>query len=113
MTTENIADVDGVRSIEELDAVFEALGDWRRRAVVTELAREDPQDVDELAERVAEEDQAAAASNVAISLVHCHLPKLDDADVITYDDSEQRCALSDTERARTTREVLRTVRARI
>ena len=113
MTAENILDADGARSSEELDELFEALGDWQRRAVVAELSRDGPQDVEELAGRIAEEADAAATSNVEISLVHCHLPKLDEAEVITYDSNEQRCALSDTERARTAREILRTVRAQI
>lgn len=89
---------DGEREPEPLAeaTVFDLLGNERRRACLKELARDtDPWDVDALSERVAgdiaDSPEAAAEryDSVYISLCQVHLPKLDDVNVIRYDDDEQ------------------------
>jgi hypothetical protein len=96
--TDATSDDDGERGREPLaeETVFDLLGNERRRAALKELARDtDPWDVDTLSERVAEDiaDSPEAAAerydSVYISLCQVHLPKLEEVNVVRYDDDEQ------------------------
>jgi len=78
-----------------LDLVFEALKNSRRRQVLQYLqGRDEAASVSELAEHVAaiENDttvqklSSQQRKRVYVGLYQCHLPKLDDVDVVEYDD---------------------------
>jgi len=78
-----------------LDIVFEILKNKRRRLVLRYVRREENETVDlgELAEHVAalENDKSVAAltsgerKRVYVGLYQCHLPKMDDADIVEFD----------------------------
>ncbi|WP_247000509.1 DUF7344 domain-containing protein [Halosolutus gelatinilyticus] len=85
----------------ELDAVFGAIADERRRAILCTLeARDQPVSTQALARAVAERETGAAPDSipadrvdrVLASLVHVHLPALADADLVAYDIDESRVA---------------------
>ena len=65
-----------------LDELLGLLGDHHRRRVVTELADNSPVTVEEFV-RAAD---GVAPHSVAITLHHTHLPKLQRAGVVTWDD---------------------------
>lgn len=74
------------------DTILALLNDQRRRHAVAVLAeREPPTALRDLAADIAvlEADQndgsADATDNIALTLHHSHLPKLDDAGVVDYD----------------------------
>jgi hypothetical protein len=64
-------------------AALELLASERRRIVIDHLRTEEETTVDELVTVVTEESDDG--ENVHVSLVHRHLPKLADADAISYD----------------------------
>ncbi len=74
-----------------LDTAFDLLHDRRRRAVLTVLNETDRRlSVTELANKIAirendPRDPSAHSENVRLSLIHVHLPKLADANVVRYD----------------------------
>lgn len=77
-----------------LDAVFEALSHERRRTVLRHLREtaDGGASVDELAEALAASAgdgrrDGPSVERVAASLVHHHLPKLEDASVVERDES--------------------------
>lgn len=82
----------GDAASRRIDAVFDALGHQRRRTVLHYL-RERPDgrsSVDELAEALADRrgngtDDGPTPERVTASLVHHHLPKLEDAGVVEYE----------------------------
>lgn len=88
-------------SAEDLDEVFDALAHPYRRAIIENLDWGEPRTLDDLANVVADEADSASVTDVRISLVHNHLPRLAKADVITYDAEERVAELDDavTERA--------------
>lgn len=76
----------------------ELLADPLRRQLIFELAqRDEPVCVDTLAEALTERPTGAGpgpvqvpeAKSTAVELHHCHLPKLDEAGWIEYDDDSQ------------------------
>lgn len=76
---------------EEIDALFVCLADYRRRAVLERLSEgADPIAIEELVDGVARHVGVGTAStsrddqkaDIDISLVHNHLPKLEDAGVV-------------------------------
>jgi hypothetical protein len=78
------------------DAVCRLLSNGRRRLVIGEIAALDTDEraaLGDLAERVAGTEHGLDPSRVAagqrksvyVSLLQCHLPKLDDADVVEWD----------------------------
>ena len=77
-----------------LDIVFEILKNKRRRLVLRYIKDEDdpPVDLGELAEHVAalENDKSVSAltsgerKRVYVGLYQCHLPKMDDADIVDF-----------------------------
>lgn len=88
----------GEGSNNEYDMLFDVLADQRRRRSLLYLLDSDTSaTVDELAtELVAWESEAQVTGAVRrgkdamkTSLVHSHLPKMDDADLIEYDASTQ------------------------
>ncbi|MFC4550561.1 MULTISPECIES: DUF7344 domain-containing protein [Halorussus] len=79
-----------------IDAALDALADRRRRSLLAFVAdRPSPTSLDALVEHVADRDRSEvptagrlgtdARERAEISLVHCHLPKLDATDVLDYD----------------------------
>ena len=81
------------------DTVVAALADHRRRAVLTYLQQAQSGDatVEELASFLAERDDGRSNTpldteeqNITISLHHTHLPKLADANLISYDPDRGR-----------------------
>ena len=104
--------------VQSLDTIVTLSSDQRRRYVVGVLAeRDSPMAFDELVTAVAslerETDPDAVSvetfDEVATTLHHCHLPKLDDANIIDYD-----TATSDVKSARpeVLTSILETVRRR-
>ncbi len=87
-----LTDTDLMTDSVESDRVLRAMADERRRAALTHLAEADgPVSVDELAGRLADgigpRDEATGDRHerVATELVHCHLPVLEYASLVTYD----------------------------
>ena len=87
------------------DQVFELLADARRRNAVAALREVDGgTTLGELAEttaaRVDDVGRAAVTTDrrerIAVSLHHCHLPKLADAGVVEYDPDESRVVPTET-----------------
>ena len=81
------------------DTVVAALADHRRRAVLTyfQQAQSGDATVEELASSLAERDDGQSSTppdtegrNIRISLHHTHLPKLADANLISYDPDQGR-----------------------
>lgn len=79
---------------ESLDALFDALADPRRRAALSVLAdASGPTSTTALARAVAAREDgrrpqtvpADRVEAVRVSLIHAHLPRLADADLVTYD----------------------------
>jgi hypothetical protein len=78
-----------------LDVVFEILKNKRRRLVLRFVKEQDDESVDlgELAEHVAalENDKSVSGltsgerKRVYVGLYQCHLPKMDDADIVEFD----------------------------
>lgn len=75
------------------DRAFEVLADAGRRAVIDELSKDGSATVEDLASRLA--SRHSAESHAKLALVHRHLPKLCDADVITYDPVAREVELDD------------------
>jgi DNA-binding transcriptional ArsR family regulator len=75
------------------DVVFEVLSSTRRRQVLSLLKNEGPMELTELAEHVAARENDTTVENltkqqrkrVYVSLYQTHVPKLEDADLVEYD----------------------------
>lgn len=78
-----------------IDRVLDLLGNAHRRYVVYALRSDAPATVDELADAVVTGGVADDRERVASSLVHVHLPKLDDCGVVTYRGPGEPVALAD------------------
>jgi len=79
-----------------LDTIFGALKNARRRYVLTYLDRSDgPVEIGELAERIAADENDKSVSEITyserkrvyVALYQCHLPRLDDVGLVSYDKS--------------------------
>lgn len=90
------ADAGGSSDDLPLDVVFGALKNARRRRVLRYLEnRHEPVSLSDLAEHVAAIENDTSPANLAaqqrkrvyVALYQCHLPKLDDMDVITFNKS--------------------------
>lgn len=69
-----------------VDVALDAMADPHRRAVLAELGRQaGPLPVESVVEAVAERT-GSGTDCVAATLHHTHLPKLDAAGLVTYDD---------------------------
>jgi len=93
----------GHRDFSEED-LFQALRNRRRRYVLHYLKQQDaPVELDELVERVAcweyattvEELTAAQRKRVYVSLLQVHLPTMDQASLVAYDESTGTVALTE------------------
>lgn len=76
-----------------LDQTLRALSDSRRRAVLSHLFDREangPATVEELARRIAADD----AERTRWSLRHAHLPRLDDAGIVSYERRARRVRLA-------------------
>lgn len=82
---------------EDVDGIFRALSDQRRRIVCRQVSdvRRSGVELCELAERVqrkqnSKTERTASADEVLLELQHVHLPLLDDAGVVSYDVEDGR-----------------------
>ncbi|UPV99270.1 hypothetical protein M0R88_12130 [Halorussus gelatinilyticus] len=85
----------------DVSAAFDLLRDARRRGVIYTVKRNGRTSVSELARRIAawqstDGDDAPDRDTVETSLVHAHLPKLDDAGVVEYDREEGTVEFTET-----------------
>ncbi|MFC4246580.1 hypothetical protein ACFOZ7_06165 [Natribaculum luteum] len=79
-----------VRSTDRSTELFETLSSPRRRTILAVLEAGDASSVSELvtcllAERGLDEDASALRRRAAVSLVHVHLPWLDDRGLVDWD----------------------------
>ncbi|WP_224268940.1 DUF7344 domain-containing protein [Haloprofundus salinisoli] len=80
------SDVDSKATATEL---FDALADRRRRRILDAVERADDRiPVEVLAKALTGGDANSDEREIQISLVHAHLPKLDDAGLVAYDADE-------------------------
>lgn len=83
----------------DVDAVFRAVGNHRRRQVLACLSEQHPRVLPDLAADVAAREQSTAdvasatVDRVRVSLYHVHLPTLADAGLVRYDRDEGSVAL--------------------
>lgn len=97
----------------ELDMVFQALADGRRRHAITCLQKHHTVSLADLAEFVAEKEQGADRAEISdeqvrdiyLSLYHTHLPKLEAAQFVHYE--QQHDMVVRTEDTRSTLEEAR------
>lgn len=83
------------RPTRDLDELFGALAhSWRRTAIAT-LEESGSLDLEALAETIAEEKESYSVRDAKLELVHRHLPRLADADIIAYDTADRSCELDD------------------
>lgn len=94
MSLLDVPDESRIPGIADTDTLFDALADDQRRALLAVLAEvAEPLDVETLAEIVGDHDTtgpdaefpAADSTRMEIALHHRHLPKLEDAGLVTYD----------------------------
>jgi DNA-binding transcriptional ArsR family regulator len=72
----------------ETDELFAVLSNADRRFVLSHLAqRETPPALDHLAGALAEWSDDLSREDARIALHHVHLPKLEEAGLVTYDDT--------------------------
>jgi nucleoside-diphosphate-sugar epimerase len=97
----------GRRNQDDVTERCEALARKPRRATIRALGEAgDPSTVDDLAAELADrlEDPARGSSDrsrierLRIRLHHCHLPKLADAGLVTYNTHSKRVSLTETGR---------------
>lgn len=79
--------------VTNADRAFEVLADGGRRAVIEEIAAGGSATVDDLARRLAGRYESEERARVA--LVHRHLPKLREADVVTYEPESEEVTFDD------------------
>lgn len=79
----NGATLTGQTNETAADRAFDVLADAGRRAVIAELSEGGSLTVDALASRLASRHESESRAKLA--LVHRHLPKLREADVVSYD----------------------------
>ena len=80
---------------DHVDRSFDLLGDSYRRRVVYVLTERGPATVGELADAVVSAGLADERDSALASLVHVHLPKLDDANVVEYEGPNQAVSLDE------------------
>lgn len=72
-----------------IDVACELLADSRRRSVLYELREADVTTIDDLIQRIVADESTESSGpdkeSVHIDLVHHHLPKLEQCDVLEYD----------------------------
>ncbi|WP_209019637.1 DUF7344 domain-containing protein [Halorussus marinus] len=86
-----------------LDALLDALGDFRRRCVLAALLSHADLPLADLADEVTVEERGRPLSSVDaqtvlevyLSLYHTHVPKLSDAGLVAYDQQRDLVALTD------------------
>lgn len=96
---------------EAIDELFDVLADRSRRSVVAELVHDGPTDLESLAERLADEVESMSRSDAEIRLVHNHLPRLEEAGVVSYDHAERQCEFARADTAASVRRVLHAARS--
>jgi DNA-binding transcriptional ArsR family regulator len=86
------------------DELFQILSNSRRRYIIYYLSQEGNElSLKELATKIAAVESGVPESDITseerqrvyISLYQTHLPKLEDADIVTYDENERTVALTD------------------
>jgi hypothetical protein len=93
----------GNETLEDVNEAFDLLRNARRRGVLYVLKRNGRMSVHTIARRIAEwqsegNSSAPDTESIETSLVHAHLPKLDDAGVIEYDRDEEAVELDESAR---------------
>ena len=91
------------QGVLELDHVYEALGDPRRRYLCYTLLEDTRWSLNELANKVAAWERELPVSEITsshwhpvyVSLYHAHIPKLVEEGVILYDDSTETIVAGD------------------
>ncbi|WP_134672133.1 DUF7344 domain-containing protein [Halorussus marinus] len=79
-----------------LDATLDLLSDRRRRYVLYTLRRHSSaMALDELAEAVASRDDDAETDHVRTALYHSHLPRMENAGVVSFDPDSELVRLTD------------------
>jgi predicted transcriptional regulator len=86
---------DRMTGSEHIDRSCELLRSERRRRVIYTLRRSGPTSLSELADVVTTAGLADDRQRAVASLVHTHLPKLSDADVVEYDGTGEPVSLAD------------------
>lgn len=86
--------------VEDVSSAFELLQDARRRGVLYTVRRNGETGVEEVAHRIAawestDGNRSADPTDVEVSLVHSHLPKLNDAGIVDYDQEDGTVGLAD------------------
>lgn len=85
-----------------LDATLDLLSNRRRRYVLYYLRKEgETVSLAELAERIADWDESETRSTEAVvaDLYHSHLPRMDDAGVVDFDDAANAVTLREDRRS--------------
>lgn len=80
---------------ERIDRSFDLLSSAYRRRVIYTLLEQGPATVGELADAVVSAGLADARDSALTSLIHMHLPKLDDFDVVEYGGPDDAVSLGD------------------
>lgn len=95
MATEDTAlDTDPLPAAK-VDEAFELLADPCRRTVLAELEPQSTVAVEDLAERIAERSESLSPKRAEVALVHTHLPRLEESDVITVDRTGRTLEMND------------------
>lgn len=95
MATDDARVPERTHSAEDLDEVFDTLAHESRRAIIEGLERGEQRHLDDLVDLLVDESAAVTRTDVRVALIHNHLPRLQAADVITYDDETQVVELED------------------
>jgi DNA-binding transcriptional ArsR family regulator len=114
MTTDPLVDVDP--GTDALNTAFSLLRDPRRRSALRYLQSHPSTTVGDLAGYILGGEAAAGdgetVADLSVELKHVHLPKLDDAEVVTYDRSRDHVRRRETAAADVTFDILEAAPAR-
>lgn len=90
---------DGETSNLDMDAMTHLLSNSRRRAVLEVLSESETADLGSIAEAIAEmeehSDKTEGRERAYIALHQCHAPKLDDHEVVDYDEDRKRVTVDE------------------
>ena len=92
-----------MRDAERCDKIFSALSDERRRLALAFLAEHQEMTLPDLADQIAERERRTALSDISpewvttlyLELYHSHVPRLEDADLVTYSQEHDRVMVTE------------------